>query len=102
MPTVATARSTPRPRTSRRSAPTSLPWVDVDLADGGTLDGIAAVLGLDDRERERIEADTARARLVQSTGRLHLTLEVLEPDADAEDGPLVRRELELLAAPTWS
>ncbi len=80
-----------------------LAWVDIDLDGGGTLDVVADVLGLDDRDRRRIESDTARARVVQSTGRLHLTLEALEPDVDdgddpaAGDAPLVRREIDMLA-----
>ena len=99
MPTVATAPSTPGPPISPPSAPTSWPGSTSTSTTAARLDGVAAVLGLDDRERRRIEADTTRARLVQSTGRLHLTLEVLEPEADDGDGQLVRRELDLLAAP---
>ncbi|MGK2851639.1 MAG: CorA family divalent cation transporter [Candidatus Limnocylindrales bacterium] len=73
-------------------------WVDIDLAAGGTLDAVADALALDARDRQRIETDTATARLVQSVDRLHLTLESLEPeDPDDEAGPLVRREIDLLA-----
>jgi magnesium transporter len=73
--------------------------VDIDLEAGGTLDAVSGVLKLDARERRRIESDTASARLVQSAGRLHLTLEVLEPASDGDDDALARRELDLLAAP---
>ena len=73
-------------------------WVDIDLAAGGTLDAVADALALDARDRRRIESDTATARLVQSADRLHLTIESLEPeDAQDQDGPLVRREIDLLA-----
>lgn len=59
---------------------------------------MADALALDARDRQRIETDTATARLVQSVDRLHLTLESLEPeDPAADDGPLVRREIDLLA-----
>jgi magnesium transporter len=84
-----------------------LAWVDIDLDAGGTLDTVAGVLGLDDRDRRRIEADTARARVVQVTGRIHLTLEALEPEGSDDDDDagaardvlLVRREIDMLAAP---
>lgn len=59
---------------------------------------MAEALSLDARDRRRIETDTATAGLVQSVDRLHLTLESLEPeDPDDVDGPLVRREIDLLA-----
>lgn len=47
-----------------------------------------------------LEADTSAARLVQSKDRLHLTLESLEPKDPADlDGELVRREVDVIAAP---
>ena len=59
---------------------------------------VASALKLGERDIQRIETDTARARVVQAAGRLHLTLEVVEPDGgDAADGSLVRRELDVLA-----
>lgn len=74
-------------------------WVDIDLDDGGSLDAVADVLKLDQRDRRRIEADTDRARCIQSADRLHLTLEALEPASDRPDAALVRREIDLLAGP---
>jgi magnesium transporter len=74
-------------------------WIDIDLDGGGSLDVVSEALGLTDRDRRRIEADTARPRLVQSVGRLHLTVEALEPDGDDHDDPLYRREIDLLAGP---
>jgi magnesium transporter len=60
---------------------------------------VSEVLGLDERDRRRIEADTGRPRLIQSVGRLHLTIEALEPDGDEHDASLHRREIDLLAGP---
>lgn len=60
---------------------------------------MADLLDLDDRDRRRIETDTDRARLVQATERLHLTIEALEPDGDDDHGALLRRELDIVAAP---
>ena len=74
-------------------------WVDIDLDGGASLDPVASVLKLDDRDRRRIEGDTDRPRLMQSVDRLHLTLEVLEPESDDRDAALVRREIDLLAGP---
>jgi magnesium transporter len=76
-----------------------LVWVDIDLDDGASLDVVAEVLKLDDHDRRRIEADTDRPRLIQSVERLHLTVEALEPDGDAPDARLHRREVDLLAGP---
>lgn len=72
--------------------------MDIDLAAGGSLDAVAGALALDERDRRRIESDTDTARVVHASGRLHLTLEAVEHDGPDEDGPLVRRELDLLAA----
>jgi magnesium transporter len=50
---------------------------------------------------ERIGTDAGRARLARTQDRLHLTLEALEPDDPDDDDPprLVRREIDLVAAP---
>ena len=76
-----------------------LVWIDLDLDGGGDLDLVADRLGLTDRDRQSIETDTARAALVQSTERLHLTVEALELDGDGAKATPVRREIDLLAAP---
>lgn len=61
---------------------------------------MADALGLEARERRRIEADTATAGMVQAADRLHLTVETLESENPEDDGGvLVRREIDLLAAP---
>ncbi len=75
-------------------------WVDIDLDAGGTLDDLIGPLNLDERDRRHVENDTATARFIQTVGRLHLTMEALEPtDPDVDDGALTRREVDLLAAP---
>jgi magnesium transporter len=53
---------------------------------------------LDARDLERIHADPGRSSLVRTADRLHLTLEAVEPD-DATPPRLVRREIQLVAAP---
>lgn len=59
---------------------------------------MAGHLELTDGERRRIEADTATPRLAQTVGRLHLTLEALEPeDPDAATSRLHRRGVDLIA-----
>lgn len=74
--------------------------MDVDLDAGGTLDDLVGPLNLDERDRRHVESDTATARFIQTVARLHLTMEALEPaDPDAGDGALIRREVDLLAAP---
>lgn len=75
----------------------SLVWVDVDLDAGGSLDLVAEPLRLDARDRRRIEVETGRSRMLTGIDRLHVTLEALEPDGDRRT--LVRREIDLLAAP---
>lgn len=81
-----------------------LVWVDLDLDAGGSLDAVAEPLKLTERDRRQIEADTARAKVIQAAGRLHLTLEALEPEGpdaredDDDERPLVRREIDMLAA----
>ncbi len=75
-------------------------WVDIDLDAGGTLDLVAGPLQLDARERRNVEGDSANPGLTHSVGRLHLTLEALEPqDLDDETGALVRREVDVMASP---
>ncbi len=76
-----------------------LAWVDIDLDAGGSLDPVASRLGLDAREQARIGADTERPRVIQSVGRLHLTVQALEADQTGPGGTLIRRELDLLGAP---
>jgi magnesium transporter len=77
-------------------------WVDLDLDGEGPIDATFDRLGLSPQERERLTTDTGRARLDHRTDRLHLTLEVVEPDAGQLDGTrdvdLVRREIDLLAS----
>ena len=78
--------------------------MDVDLDAGGTLDDLVGPLSLDERDRRDVETDTARARFIQTVARLHLTMEALEPadpeaGDDALEGALIRREVDLLAAP---
>jgi magnesium transporter len=61
--------------------------------------GIAEVvrlLGLEDIDLDRMRSD-GRARLTRTTDRLHVTLEAMETDEG--DGRVVRREIDILAAP---
>lgn len=61
---------------------------------------MADALRLTEADLDRIGTDTGRARLTRTTDRLHLTLETLEPADDGEDASsLVRREIDLVAAP---
>ena len=77
-------------------------WVDIDLDRDGPVDSAYERLGLTARDRRRLEADFGRAHVDHRTDRLHLTLEALEPEGgdldDPGDVPLVRREIDLLAA----
>lgn len=73
-------------------------WVDVERDNGADLEDLGEVLGLDARDIRRLEHETARARLLRSEDRLHLTLETLEPD-DSEQPRLERREIDLIAGP---
>ena len=74
--------------------------MDVDLDAGGTLDDLVGPLTLDERDRRQVENDSATARFIQTVARLHLTMETLEPaDPDSGDSALIRREVDLLAAP---
>jgi magnesium transporter len=49
-------------------------------------------------DRPPDDADAGRARLLRTDDRIQLTLEALDPDGD-EPARLVRREIELIAAP---
>lgn len=78
--------------------------MDVDLDAGGTLDDLVGPLDLNERDRRNVESDTATARFIQTVARLHLTMEALEPadpkaGGEAPEGRLIRREVDLLAAP---
>lgn len=55
------------------------------------------MLGLGDIDLDRIRTDRSRARLTRTADLLHLTLQALETDEG--DGRLVRRELDIIAAP---
>jgi len=78
--------------------------VDVDLEAGGTLDDLVGPLDLNERDRRHVETDTATARFSQTVARLHLTMEALEPAdpktrGESPESRLIRREVDLLAAP---
>ena len=74
--------------------------VDRDADDDAVLHEVADAIRLTDADLERIAVDTGRARLTRTTDRLHLTLETLEPaDGDDNGSSLVRREIDLVAAP---
>jgi Mg2+ and Co2+ transporter CorA len=76
-------------------------WVDIDLDAVESFEAIADRLALTPRDRARIETDSGRARVFHHTGRVHLTLEALEPEAGQEDESdlrLARREIDLLAS----
>jgi magnesium transporter len=73
-------------------------WVDIDDRDDeGSIDEVVRVLGLRDIDRDRIHTERSRARLTRTADLLHITLQALETDEG--DGRLVRRELDILAAP---
>lgn len=57
-----------------------------------------SVLGLEDIDLDRLGNDGGRARLTRTADRLHITLQALETDDD-DDARLVRREIDILAAP---
>jgi magnesium transporter len=58
---------------------------------------VLRILGLEDIDLERIRNGAGRARLTRTTDRLHITLEALENDED--ESRLVRREIDIVAAP---
>lgn len=79
--------------------PKRLLWVDIDSRDDErAIEEVVEVLGLQDVDLERIREDGGRARLTRTADRLHITLEAMEVD-DAHTPRLVRREIDLLAAP---
>jgi magnesium transporter len=74
--------------------------VDRDSDDDAVLHMVADAIRLPDTDLERIATDTGRARLTRTVDRLHLTLETLEPaEGDDNGSSLVRREIDLVAAP---
>jgi Mg2+ and Co2+ transporter CorA len=74
-------------------------WVDVDdREDESTNADVVRILGLRDVDVERVLTDSGRARLTRTSGLLHITLEALEAE-HADDPRLIRREIDLLAAP---
>lgn len=74
-------------------------WIDIDVEAVEAFDVVAEQVGLSGLERTRIEADTGRARLLHQTERLHLTIEAVESERGPLGGPLVRREIDLVAYP---
>lgn len=63
---------------------------------------VADVVGLADADVERIGQDVGRARLTRASDRIHLTLQALEQHDEEDDharANLVRREIDLIAAP---
>ncbi len=57
-------------------------------------------LGLSDIDIDRLRGDVGRARLTRTADRLHITLQATETDDTDSDSPrLVRREIDLVAAP---
>jgi magnesium transporter len=76
-----------------------LVWVDVDLAAGGTLEALREPLGLTPDDLRAIEGERGAPHLTYAEGRLHLSMESLEPrDPADEASSLVRREVDLMAA----
>jgi magnesium transporter len=76
-------------------------WVDIDRAATGAesaLSTVGEVLGVRSDDRPPADTDFGRARLATTADRIHLTVEALDPDGD-EPGRLVRREIDLIAAP---
>jgi magnesium transporter len=72
--------------------------VDIDDRDDqGSIDEVVRVLGLEDVDLTRLGTDNGRARLTRTADRLHITLQALE--TDGADERLVRREVDILAAP---
>jgi magnesium transporter len=74
--------------------------VDIDDRDDErSIDDVVRVLGLEDIDLDRIRTDDGRARLTRTTDRLHITLEVLEAQETTSGDRLVRREIDIVAAP---
>lgn len=57
------------------------------------------LLGLKGLDVDRLRTDRGRARLTRTTDRLHITLEALEAKATGKGDRLVRREIDIIAAP---
>lgn len=73
-------------------------WIDIDDRDDErAIDEVVRFLGLEDIDLERMRSEKSRARLTRTADRLHVTLQALETDDD--DARLVRREIDILAAP---
>ncbi|HET9755407.1 MAG TPA: CorA family divalent cation transporter [Candidatus Limnocylindrales bacterium] len=74
-------------------------WVDIDsLDEESAIDETVEALGLSGIDVDRLRADAGRARLTRTADRLHITLEAMEID-DGDTPRLVRREIDLVAAP---
>ena len=71
--------------------------MDIDDRDDESMGGVVEMLGLADIDLDRMRTDRTRARLTRTADRLHVTLQALE--TDEADGRLVRREIDILAAP---
>jgi magnesium transporter len=73
-------------------------WIDLDgRDDAAALGPIADRLDLPPAERERLSTELGRGHLARTQERLHLTLEALESEEDADPPRLVRREIDLVA-----
>jgi magnesium transporter len=74
-------------------------WVDIDSRDEqAAIEEVVETLGVSDIDVDRLRADGGRARLTRTADRLHITLEAMEID-DSATPRLVRREIDLVAAP---
>ena len=80
--------------------PKRLLWLDIDRAATdaeAALATVSDILGVRPAARPTDADEAERARLVRTDDRIHLTVEVLQTDGG--DARLVRREIELIAAP---
>jgi magnesium transporter len=76
-------------------------WVDVDRSAPdmkATLATLDEVLDIRPHEVREDDPDAGRARLIRTEDRIHLTVEALET-ATEDRSRLVRREIDLIAAP---
>src|SRR2546423_2417208 len=71
-------------------------WIDVDSRDPEQFGHVVAALDIPDRTAERILETSAHADLVRSRDSIHLTVEAIEADDNADDGYHLR-ELDILA-----
>ena len=72
-------------------------WVDVDGRDDEqAIDAVSDRLDLPAADRKRLATETGRAHLTRTQDRLHLTLEALESEEDADPPRLIRREIDLI------